>query len=89
MGQRNIGFDPTTLPATDSHNGEFRIGDLQRAIIDFDSESAQGQEFLAATSTSGLSTFTDIPWPVGLAPGKDSHNGYVFTPTTSLRSPPP
>ena len=66
--QRNIGFDPTTLPATDSHNAEFRIGDLQRAIIDFDSESAQGQEFLAATSTSGLSKFTDIPWPVGLAP---------------------
>src|SRR6202007_994320 len=34
----------------------------------FDSESPQGKEFLAFTTTTGLSRFTDIPWPKGFEP---------------------
>jgi hypothetical protein len=41
---------------------------LQREIIDFDSEAPSGREFLAFTTATGLSRFTDIPWPKGLAP---------------------
>ena len=42
--------------------------DLQREIIDFDSEGPEGGAFLAFTTATGLSRFTDIPWPMGLAP---------------------
>ena len=42
--------------------------DLQREIIDFDSEAPAGREFLAFTTATGLSRFTNIPWPRGLAP---------------------
>ncbi|MGE5302929.1 MAG: hypothetical protein ACM3TN_06345, partial [Alphaproteobacteria bacterium] len=45
--------------------------DLQREIIDFDSESAAGREFLAFTTATGLSRFTEIPWPNGLSPKAD------------------
>jgi hypothetical protein len=44
------------------------LDDIQREIIDFDSEAPAGKEFLAFTTATGLSRFTDIPWPKGLAP---------------------
>ena len=73
--ERNLGFDPIAVPPpaetfafapaqkkTASHE------DFQREIIDFDSEGPEGQKFLAFTTATGLSRFTDIPWPKGLAP---------------------
>lgn len=72
--QRNLGFDPIARPAPAS-TFTFRraastssIEDLQREIIDFDSEAPEGREFLAFTTATGLSRFTDIPWPEGLVP---------------------
>ena len=72
---RNLGFDPIVTPApaatfafaraARSPSGE----DLRREIIDFDSEAPHGQAFLAFTTATGLSRFTDIAWPRGLAPG--------------------
>ena len=37
-------------------------------MIDFDSEAPEGREFLAFTTATGLSRYTDIAWPSGLAP---------------------
>src|SRR5882762_3730012 len=72
--ERNLGFDPiskpppaTTFafaPAAEPATPE----DFQREIIDFDSEAPEGREFLAFTTSTGLSRFTDIAWPKGLAP---------------------
>ena len=47
------------------------VEDLQREIIDFDSEAPEGKEFLAFTTATGLSRYTDVPWPTGLAPKPD------------------
>src|SRR5271169_1511931 len=66
---RNLGFDPITTPApaptfevaaaaAKSPSGE----DLQREIIDFDSESPAGMAFFAFSTATGLSRFTDLPW---------------------------
>ena len=73
--QRNLGFDPIARPAPDSTFAFQRAAlpastpeDLQREIIDFDSESPAGLSFLAFTTATGLSRFTEIPWPKGLAP---------------------
>lgn len=71
--ERNIGFDPTktAAPAAEAHEGvasSVDINDLQRQIIDFDSEGPEGAEFLSLTTSTGLSKFKDIPWPSGLAP---------------------
>jgi hypothetical protein len=72
--QRNLGFDPIATPAP-SKTFAFKPAedprsdrDLQREIIDFDSEAPAGREFLAFSTATGLSRFTDIPWPKGLAP---------------------
>jgi hypothetical protein len=73
--QRNLGFDPIATPAPSS-TYSFAMAahprstpeDLQREIIDFDSEAPAGKEFLAFSTATGLSRFTDIPWPKGLAP---------------------
>jgi nucleoside phosphorylase len=72
--ERNLGFDPIARPAPSSTfafapavNSSSDV-DLQREIIDFDSEAPAGREFLAFTTATGLSRFTDIPWPRGLAP---------------------
>jgi purine-nucleoside phosphorylase len=75
--ERNIGFDPVARPApvttfafktaATSSDSE----DIGREIIDFDSEAAEGREFLAFTTATGLSRFTDIPWPKGLEPKTD------------------
>ena len=73
--QRNLGFDPISTPppaatfavkaaAAKAPSNE----DFQREIIDFDSESSHGMAFVAFTTSTGLSRFTDIPWPKALAP---------------------
>jgi len=72
--ERNLGFDPIARPApatTFAFTAAARSSspeDLQREIIDFDSEGPEGGAFLAFTTATGLSRFTDIPWPKGLAP---------------------
>ena len=69
--ERNIGFDPTKVAAqvdTPTHASGDHPDDLAREIIDFDSEGPAGEAFLALTTATGLSKFTDIPWPAGLAP---------------------
>ena len=72
--ERNLGFDPIATPAPTSTftvpaaASSFSLEDLQREIIEFDSEAPEGKEFLAFTTTTGLSRYTDVPWPKGLAP---------------------
>ena len=72
--ERNLGFDPIARPApasTYSFTAAARpssVEDLQREIIDFDSEAPEGRAFLAFTTATGLSRYTDVPWPKGLAP---------------------
>jgi hypothetical protein len=82
--ERNIGFDPTKVSAPVSTYAHKRVAssddadDLRREIIDFDSEGPEGAAFLAFTKSTGLSRFTAIPWPSGLAPvtgGKPSGSG--------------
>src|SRR5713226_5551383 len=72
--ERNLGFDPistpppaTTFAFAPAAKAE-TIEDFQREIIDFDSESPAGREFLAFSTSTGLSRYTDIAWPKGLAP---------------------
>jgi nucleoside phosphorylase len=71
---RNLGFDPTTQPPPHSTFAfapaatSARDEDLQREIIDFDSEAPEGKEFLAFSTTTGLSRFTEIHWPRALRP---------------------
>lgn len=72
--QRNLGFDPIERPAP-PQTFAFKQAvsstsdqDIQREIIDFDSEAPAGREFLAFTTATGLSRFDEIPWPKGLAP---------------------
>src|SRR5258706_11519271 len=75
--KRNLGFDPIATPAPASTYSFARaertssVEDLQREIIDFDSEAPEGKEFLAFTTATGLSRYTDVPWPKGLAPKPD------------------
>jgi purine-nucleoside phosphorylase len=73
--ERNIGFDPVKTPAPAAiyaNKAAARptasLDEIQRDIIDFDSEGPEGAAFLAFTNATGLSRFTDIPWPSGLAP---------------------
>jgi hypothetical protein len=77
--KRNLGFDPVATPAPAA---TFSIAaaagkaaqpeDFQREIIDFDSEGPEGAAFFAFTTATGLSRFTEIPWPTGLAPKTDA-----------------
>jgi hypothetical protein len=73
--ERNLGFDPLSRPAPASTFAYAKAAtpsstpeDLRREMIDFDSEAPAGREFLAFTTATGLSRFTPIPWPKGLAP---------------------
>jgi nucleoside phosphorylase len=77
---RNLGYDPIKSPApietfsnskAAPQNGG-RAEDLQREIIDFDSEGPEGAALFAFSKATGLSRFTDIPWPKGLAPRPDA-----------------
>ena len=71
---RNLGYDPiATPPPANTFSFEpaakaATLDDLRREIIDFDSQSPAGLQFLAFTTATGLSRFTEIPWPKGLAP---------------------
>ncbi len=77
---RNLGFDPTTSPApiatfSNTRAASRRGGepeDLQREIIDFDSAGPEGAAFFAFSKATGLSRFSDIPWPKGLEPRPDA-----------------
>ena len=72
--KRNIGFDPIATPAPSSTFSFARAArptspeDFRREMIDFDSDAPEGREFLAFTTATGLSRFTEIPWPKNLAP---------------------
>src|SRR6516225_9842987 len=69
--QRNLGFDPRNEPppATTFAVGPAKtVDDFQREIIDFDSESPVGLQFMSFTTATGLSRFNEIPWPRNLAP---------------------
>src|SRR3954471_21480811 len=72
--ERNLGFDPIAMPPPTSTFAFSRAAqtsdpeDLQREIIDFDSASPAGLQFLAFTTATGLSRYIDVPWPAGLAP---------------------
>src|SRR5215469_1506626 len=69
--QRNLGFDPRNEPppATTFAIGPAKtVDDFQREIIDFDSESPVGLQFMSFTTATGLSRFNEIPWPKNLAP---------------------
>ncbi len=73
--ERNIGFDPvTTQPPPETFSNEAaskrtaKAEDFQREIIDFDSQGDEGKAFFEFSTSTGLSRFTDIPWPKGLAP---------------------
>jgi purine-nucleoside phosphorylase len=72
--ERNLGFDPTTtsVPASTFASARaarsLNVEDLQREIIDFDSEASHGREFLAFTTATGLSRYKDVIWPTGLEP---------------------
>lgn len=73
--ERNLGFNPALTSVPDS-TFAFKKAikpaatseDFQREIIDFDSEGPEGAAFMAFTTATGLSRFTDIPWPKGLEP---------------------
>ena len=72
--ERNLGFDRIATPAPQSTFASAAAArnpsdeDIQREIIDFDSEAPHGREFLAFSATTGLSRYTDVPWPNALAP---------------------
>ena len=72
--ERNLGFDPIATPPPASTFAFSRAAqtsepeDLRREIIDFDSESRAGLQFLAFTTSTGLSRCIDVDWPKGLAP---------------------
>jgi nucleoside phosphorylase len=80
--KRNLGFDPietqppvSTFSFTPAAGSSARVEDFQREIIDFDSEAPEGRELFAFSTATGLSRFTDIPWPAGLAPKTDKTAG--------------
>ncbi|MDH6263938.1 hypothetical protein [Bradyrhizobium sp. BR13661] len=79
--EKNLGFDPIATPppretftvkrivdAAVKKTAKVAPEDFQREIIDFDSEGTEGREFMAFSTSTGPSRFTDIPWPKGLAP---------------------
>jgi Phosphorylase superfamily len=77
--EKNLGFDPSKVPVPPSTfafkaaaKPKAKLEDIQREIIDFDSEGPEGRAFLAFSTATGLSRFTDIPWPKNLAPIADT-----------------
>src|SRR6476620_5620071 len=79
--EKTLGFDPISTPPPANTFSVSRVAkaavkpstkatpeDFQREIIDSDSEGPVGQRFFAFSTATGLSRFTDIPWPAGLAP---------------------
>jgi hypothetical protein len=91
--ERNLGFDPISKPPPASAFATAAAArkdgapeDLQREIIDFDSEGPEGAAFLAFSKATGLNRFTDIKWPSRLAPqtgktpAKDDFRSSVASP---------
>ena len=77
--KRNLGFDPIETPpppmtfaVAAAAKPKAEPEDIQREIIDFDSEGPEGAAFFAFSTATGLSRFTDIPWPKNLAPKTDA-----------------
>jgi len=76
--KQNIGIDPVakpspaTLLAFPEATKKVAPEDLDREIIDFDSEAPEGLAFLASTTATNLSRFTEIPWPKALKPTPDA-----------------
>src|ERR1700745_93003 len=72
--ERNLGFDPIATPPPDATFTPARAAkaatpeDFEREIIDFDSESPAGLQFMAFSTATGLSRYVDVKWPKGLAP---------------------
>jgi hypothetical protein len=72
--EKNLGFDPIANPppatsfAAKAARKSPTNENIQREIIDFDSESPAGLQFLAFSTATGLSRYTDVPWPKPLAP---------------------
>lgn len=76
--KRNLGFDPIATPPPVNTSATAAAAkrtatpeDYQREIIDFDSDSPQGAAFLAFTTATGMTRFTDLTWPKDLAPRTD------------------
>ena len=61
--ERNLGFDPIANPPPDTTFAFARAAkaetsaDLEREVIDFDSESPAGLQFMAFTTATGLSRY--------------------------------
>jgi len=79
---RNLGFNPaeTLVPAAahefpPSAQPKPTLAAIQREIIDFDSQSPAGLGFLAFTTATGLTRFSEIDWPKKLAPKTASKPG--------------
>jgi hypothetical protein len=72
--ERNLGFDPIRDPPPEQTYAVHAAAmatkpeDFELELIEFDSESPAGLQFLAFSKATGLSRFKDIPWPTGLAP---------------------
>jgi Phosphorylase superfamily len=70
--ERNLGIAPDTLdqPAAITAGEEPADDrDLERELIEFDSEGGDGAAFAAiAPQTVALTQFVDLDWPAGLAP---------------------
>ena len=81
--RRNLGFDPYKTqppPETFAYPAAAKPSatpeDLQREIIDFDSEPpARSVGFLSSSTATGLSLFEDIPWPKVMKPKTASTPG--------------
>ena len=73
--ERNLGYDPIsrkpppeTFAFKKAAASSAKPEDYQREMIDFDSQGPEGTALFAFSKATGLSRFTDIPWPKGLAP---------------------
>ena len=73
--ERNLGFDPIAKPPPATTFAFKRaaapappVEDVQREIIDCDSEAPEGLQSLAFSTATGLARYTDVRWPEGLAP---------------------
>ena len=73
--ERNLGFDPIAVPPPAATFAFAKAAkkapsseDFQREIIDFDSDSSAGLQFMAFSTATGLSRYTEIAWPKSLAP---------------------
>lgn len=78
---RNLGIDETVPIAAPPLTLAADHPELQRELIDFDSEGPEGAAFQGVVSTStGLSRFVEIGWPKGLAPKSGSRPAGVSLP---------